>query len=272
MNIWTVLKGKLPDRHRCFSLLKDQIISEKDYLTPIDVWNTFKIKTMSDYHDLRLRTDVLLLADVFENFNNTCLKYYRLDLCHYFRYPGSWDAMLKMTGIELELISDTDIHLFIEKGMKRGISYTYLAKRNNKANNKCMQSDDVNKPSKFITNLDANDSYDWAMSQYLPYGGFKWLSQKEIDRLEVNAVGKNSLIGYILEVDLKYPDEFHELHNDYPLAPEKPEISHDMLSSYCSNTTGKHAIKINDANKLVPNLGKKSKFVLHYRNLQLYLS
>ena len=115
---------------------------------------------MNDYHDLHLRTDVLLLADVFENFNNTCLRYYRLDPCHYFRYPGIWDTMLKMTGIELELISDIDINFFIEKGMRRGISYTYLAKRNSKANNKYMQSDDANKPSKFITNLDANDSYD----------------------------------------------------------------------------------------------------------------
>ena len=87
-----------------------------------------------DYHDLYLNTDVLLLADVFEKFIKTCLNYYGLDPFHYFSSPGlSWDAMLKMTGVELELISDIDMHLFTEKGMRGGISY--IAKRHSKANN-----------------------------------------------------------------------------------------------------------------------------------------
>ena len=111
--------------------LKDECISEKDYLYAI-VWNTFKINTMGDYHGLYLKTDVLLLVDVFEKFINTCLEYFELDPCHYFSSPGlSWDAMLKMTGRELELISDTDMHLFIEKGMRGGISH--IAKIHSKA-------------------------------------------------------------------------------------------------------------------------------------------
>ena len=112
------------------------------------------------------------------------------------------------------------MHLFIEKGMRGGISY--IAKRHNKANNKYMECYDSSKESKHITYLDA-------MSQYLQYSGFKWLNQKEIDRFDVNSLEENSSIDYILEVDLKYPSELHELHNDYPLAPEKLEISQNML-------------------------------------------
>ena len=110
-----------------------------------------------------------------EKFINTCLEYYGLDPCHYFSSPGlSWDAMLKMTGIELKLISDIDMHLFIEKAMRECISY--IAKRFSKANNKYMECYDSSKPNKFIMYLDANNLYGWEMSLYLPYGGFKWLN------------------------------------------------------------------------------------------------
>ena len=229
------------------------------------------MKTMGDYHDLYLKTDVLLLTDVFEKFIKTCLNYYGLDLCHYFSSPGlSWDAMLKMTGIELELISNIDVHLFIEKGMRGGISY--IAKRHSKANNKYTENYDDDKESVFIMYLDANNLYSWAMTQYSPCGGFKWLSKKEIDEFDPNLVKGNSSVGYILEVDLEYPSELHNLHNDYPLAPEKLEISQDMLSKYCSNIADKYGIKIGEVNKLVPSLRNKKKYVVHYRNLQLYLS
>ena len=77
------------------------------------------------------------------------------------------------------------------------------------------------------------------MSQYLLYGGFKWLNQKEIDKFDVNSISENSSNGYILEVDLEYPNELHQLHNDYPLASEKLEISNDMLSKYCSDIAKK---------------------------------
>ena len=109
-------ENKSPDKCRFFSSVKDKCISEKDYLKAENILNVFKMNRMGDYHDLSLKADVLLLADVLEKFVNTCLDYYGLDPCHYFSSPGlSWDAMLKMTVIELDLISDTDMHLFIEK-------------------------------------------------------------------------------------------------------------------------------------------------------------
>ena len=127
--------------------------------------------------------------------------------------------MIKMTGIKLDRISDIDIHLFIEKGMRGGISY--ISKRYTKANNKFMKCYDSCKESKFIMYMDANNLYVWAMSQYLPYRGFKWLNQNEISDFCLNFVSENSSIGYILEVHLEYPDKLHNFKNDYPLAPEK---------------------------------------------------
>ena len=264
-------RNKLPDRCKFFSSLRDVCVSEKDYLKANNIWNVLKMNIMGDYHDFYLKTDVLLLADVFEKFNNTRLDYYGLDPCHYFSYPRlSWDAMLKMTGIELEIISDIDIHLFIEKGMGGDISY--IAKRHRKANNKYMECYDSSKESKYITYLDANNLFGWAMSQYLPYSGFKWLNQKEISDFCLNSISEDSSIGYILELDLEYPTELHDLHNGYPLAPEKLEISQNMLLNYCFSIANEYGIKIGGVNKLVPNLGNKSKYVVHYKNLQLYLS
>ena len=139
-------ENKLPDKFKFFSSLKDECISEKDYQRANNVWNAFKRNTMGDYHDLYLMKDVLLLADVFEKFIKMCLDYYELDPCHYFSSPGlSWDAMSKMTGVKLELVSDIDMHLFIEKGMRGSISY--IAKRHNKANNKYMENYDSSEES-----------------------------------------------------------------------------------------------------------------------------
>ena len=137
--------------------------------------------------------------------------------------------MLKMTRIELDLISDIDMHLFIEKGMRGGISY--ISKRHSEANDKYMECYDSGKESKYITYLDANNLYGWAMNQYLRYSGFKWSNQKEISDFCLNSISENSSIGYILEIDLEYPSELHELHNDYPLAPEKLKI----VKIYCQN-------------------------------------
>ena len=224
---------------------------------------------MGDYHNHYLKKDVLLLAGVFEEIIDTCLKFYGLDPCHYFSSPGlSWNAMLKMTGVKLEKITDIDKYLFIEKELREGISY--IAKKYAKANNKFINDYDPKKPSTFITYLDMNNLYGWAMSEYLPYEGFKWL--KNVDKFDVMSINEKSPIGYFLEVDLEYPDELHELHNDYPLAPEKLAVTNDILSNYCKSIADKYEIKVGDVKKLIPNLGNKTKYVLYYKNLQIYLS
>ena len=117
-------KDNLPDKHKFFSSLKYECISEKDYLNTNDVRNVFKMNTMGDYHDLCLKIGVLLLADVFERFINTCINYYKLNPCHYFSSRGlSWDSIFKMTGIELDLVLDIYMYLFIEKEMRGGTSF-----------------------------------------------------------------------------------------------------------------------------------------------------
>ena len=262
---------QLPEKQDFYSILNNEHISDEQYKHAQNVWNTFNLKTMGDYHDLYLKSDILLLADVFENFRKTCLQNYKLDPCHYFTSPGlSWDAMLKMTNIKLELITDIDMFQFIEKGMRGGTSY--IANRHGEANNKYMKTYNEKLPSKYIMNLDANNIYGWAMSQYLPTGNFKWLSQKKIEKTNLGKYTENNNKGLILEVDLEYPQELHNLHNDFPLGPEKIKVAKDMLSDYCKKIAEKFNISSGLVHKLIPTLNDKEKYILHYRNLQSYLS
>ena len=159
------------------------------------------------------------------------------------------------------------MYLFIEKEL-RGRIY-YIAKRYSEANNKYMKNWDPTEPSSYIEYFDENTLYGWAMSSY-PYGEFKWL--KNADTFDVNSISENSPIGYILEVDLEYPGELHVLHNDHSLASEEPAIPYDMLSDYCKKIADEYGIKVGDIKKLIPNLGDKTNYVLHYRNFQLCLS
>ena len=228
------------------------------------------IRTLGDYHDLYLVSDVLLLTDVFENFRKTCMQYYKLDPCHYFTSPGlSWYAILKMANIKLELMTDIDMFQFIEKGMHGGVSY--IANRYGNSNNKYMKEYDEKAPSKYIMYLDANNLYGWAMSQYLPTGNFKWMTDEEISKINLGKYELDSKEGLILEVDLEYPQELHDIHNDYPVAPEKVKVSNNMLSTYCKKIAEKYNISIGLVKKLIPTLRDKKEYVLHYRNLQLYL-
>ena len=260
--------NRLPKKEDFFSLMNDEHITDEEYQHAQNVWNKFGLSSMGEYHDLYLKSDILLLADVFENFRKACQQYYELDPTHYFTTPGlSWDAMLKMTETKLELMSDVDMFQFIEKGMRGGISY--IANRYGKANNKYMKEYDEKASSKYIMYLDANNLYGWAMSQYLPTGGFKWLSEKEVN---LSKFDDNSEKGLILEVDLEYPKELHDLHNDYPLAAEKIKVTENMLSPYCQKIAEQFGVKIGLVEKLVPTLFNKERYVLHYRNLQLYMS
>lgn len=125
---------ELPPKGAFYSILTDDGISDEQYQHALKVWDTFKMKTMGEYHELYLKSDILSLADVFENFRKTCLQYRRLDPAHYYTSPGlSWDAMLEMTGIKLELMTDVDMFQFIAKGIRGGVRY--IAHRHGEANN-----------------------------------------------------------------------------------------------------------------------------------------
>ena len=270
MDSFDKFNEKLPTKENFFSIMNNENISNKDYQHAKTVWETFKLKTMGEYHDLYLKSDILLLADVFENFRKTCLECYKLDPCHYFTSPGlSGDAMLKMTDIKLELMVHIDMFIFFEKAMRGGVSY--IANRYGKANNVYMKKDDEKAPSKYLMYLDANNLYGWAMSQYLPTGNFKWMTEKQINKINLATYKEDSKKGLILEVDLEYPRELHDLYNEYPLGPEKVKVTENKLSNYCKKIKEKYNISIGQVHKLIPTLNNKEKYVLHYRNLQLYL-
>ena len=244
--------------------LTGEDISDEDFEFYKEICNKFNIKTLGEYHDLYLKSDVLLLSDVFENFRETCFQYYKLDPAHYYSAPGlSWNACLKMTGIELELISDVDMYLMIEKGLRGGMSV--ISHRKSEANNKYMTSYDPEKPSKYITYLDANSLYSWSMIQYLPYGGFKWIDPEMFD---LNNVTSESETGHILEVDLLYPKEIHDANNDYPFCCEHKISENDMLSPYAKFIADKHELTSGKSSKLIDSMNNKTKYVIHEMNLK----
>ena len=233
---------QLPPKEAFYSQLTNSHITDEDYDHAKKVWKSFGCETMKDYHDLYLKTDVLLLADVMTEFRKTCKKAYGLEAFHYYTSPGlAWDAKLKHTGIELDLLLDTDMYLMVEKGIRGGVSS--IMKRYSKANHKHLDDYNPKKPNKHILYLDANNLYGWAMSKPLPHKNLRWMNDNELKDWRSEPC--------ILEADLKYPKELHDLHNEYPLAPEK--------------------LLINKVEKLVPNLNDKTKYVLHHEDLKMYL-
>ena len=200
-----------PPREAFYSKLTGKGISNKNYSHVLNVWNSFNMETMKDYHKLYNETDALLLADVFENFRDLCLKIYGLDPVYYFTAPGlAWDACLKMTNINLELLSDLDMLLMFEKGIRGGISM--ISNRYGEANNKYMSKGfNRNKLKKYLIYLDANNLYGSAMSEKLPTHGFKWLTSGEMENLFNNQVVQIwEKTPCILEVDLEYPENLHD--------------------------------------------------------------
>ena len=227
-------EDKLPCKESFYNILTDNHISDNDYEYANKIWKEFDMKTFGDYHDLYLNTDVLLLSDVFNEFRKICLKNYELDPLWYYTAPGlSWDALLKHSDVRLELLSDYDMLLMFEQGTRGGIST--ITKTYAVANNKYMSSYDENEESKYLMYLDANNLYGWTMSLPLPIGEFEWMSDEELENW------RN--ISCILMIDVDYPNELHDKHNDYPFL--------------CEN------MRVGKVNKLIPNLyDKKIMFVM----------
>ena len=260
----------LPTKAEFYNQLNEETLSEEDYAHAQSVWNVFNCKTMGDYHDLYLKSDVLLLADVFENFRKMSQQTYKLDPAHYYTAPGlSWDSMLKMTGVELELISDLDMYLMVESGIRGGVSM--ITKKYAEANNPYTPGFDPTRPTNYLLYLDANNLYGWAMSQKMPVNNFCWMTQQEVEEFDVRHIPDDGDTGYILEVDLEYPKSLHDIHSDLPVAAESKTMHLDQLSSYTQNLAVKLQIKGRPSRKLIPNLNNKCKYVVHYMNLKQYL-
>ena len=241
----------LPSKKDFYSNLNMEDIDDIDYRHGNNVLKGFKLENLGDYHDQYAQSDTLLLADVFENFRNMCIKEYELDPAHFLLLPGlAWQACLKKTKIELELLTDYDMLLMVEEGIRGGICHSI--DRYAKTNNKYMKNYNNNEESSYIQYLDANNLYGWTMSKKLPVNGFKWIENNEINEEFIKNYNENDNKGYIFEVGIKYPKRLHELHSDLSFLSERMEI--------------------NKCKKLVCNPSNKKKYVTHINSLKQALN
>ena len=217
---------ELPPPEAFYNTLTDEAVRPEDYQHAQNVWRTFNLKNLGEYHDLYLKTDVLLLTDVFENYRTLCLTNYEIDSAHVLTSPGlSWQACLKKLNAPLQLLTDVDMLLFFEKGIRGGVSV--ISQRYAEANTPYMNEDyNPNIPTSYIMYWDANNLYGYNMSEYLPCAEFEWIIPENIDEAFISRLEDDADYGYVFEVDIDYPAQLHELHNEYPVAPEKCPCSH----------------------------------------------
>ncbi|KAJ3632264.1 hypothetical protein MTP99_009279 [Tenebrio molitor] len=247
-------EDSFPKKDGFYDRLHDEQISDANYRRSEQIWSTFNCRTIGDYFKLYLTSNVLLLQDIFENFRSFILEKYRLDPAHYFTIASlSWEAMLKYSKLELEVLQDKEIIDFIKLNIRGGL--LQCSKRFAKANNQYCPGYDGNKPSTFIIYLDANNLAGYAMSQCLPFSEFSWLTEAQIKvvRQNIHKFTGDDEYGYILEVDLDYPQSLHKLHNDLPFCQKKLKVPPESTDSQI---------------KPVLALYNKSKYVTHYMNLQ----
>ncbi len=256
----------LPPRSCFYSKLSNKVISLEDYNHATNVYNTLECKSFYDYHMIYLKCDVLLLADIFENFRKTCKNYYDLDPANYITAASlAWDAMLLKTNVELDLISDQSIYDIIERQKRGGLCFVG-SKRHAKANNRYMEDFNPKKPEDYILYLDANNLYGWAMSQYLPYSNLEYSNDTKLE--DILKTSDESDTGCILEVDLEYPKELHEKLKEFPPCPEILIPETNNFSEYQKELIKNSNYK--PTKKLIPHLLKHEKYCIHYRNLKIY--
>ena len=237
------------------------------------MWKHFNIKHLGEYHDLYLMTDVYLLIDVFENFRDMCLNYDGLDPAYYLTLPNYyWNTVLSLTGVKLQQIHIKEMYEMIENGLRGGMTQCSFKKV--EANNKYLNEGyDKSKPSSYISYLDATNLYGLAMCKKPPYAVLK-LHYGRMDEKRVIKYSDDDDTGYMLEVDFDYPKELHDLHKDYPLAPEIMSISENMRSQVQKDIHkyyyGKDASD-EKSNELVLNVMDKKKYVLHISAMKFYL-
>ena len=254
-----------PDRDSFFSVLKGQTISEQEWEHARRVYRVFQCKNMEDYMGLYLKTDVLLLAEVFCAFRETIYDKFKLDPAHYISLPQlSWDMCLSMTGCRLLIPSDPDMHLVPEVNIRGGLSFAGLR-------HATCDSD-----REHILYIDANNLYGGTMMKKLPFDEYSWLNPDEIERISWQDLTPQDEWGYMVECDLEYPSHLHRSHDNFPLAPETRIITFADLSPYSRSVLeclrGEKEARKYKATKLCATLFDKNNYVCHGLNLQFYLS
>ena len=263
-------EGSLPDKSAFYNDITKEDLSDDLYAHAQKVWVNFNIKTLGEYHDLYVKCDTLSLCDVFEAFRELALNEYKLDPCHFYTTPGfAFNACLYKTNAKIELITCPSMYLFIESALRGGVCQ--ISKRYAKANNPYTSDYNSQLPTNYLFYCDMNNLYGHALTQYLPCGDFCFLSEQEINQLNIMNIPVDSEYGYIIQCDLVYNKSLHDTHSDFPLAVERKKITKDMLSPYSLSLHKKLDTNIGNYEKLVPNLMDKYDYICHYRNLQLYI-
>ena len=259
---WKKLKEKrLPSKNEFYNTLTKENISEEAYEHALSMFKLFKCRNIKDYLKEYLKIDILLLCDVFESFREKSMDFYGLDPAKYLTAPAlSYQAMLKFTNVKLDLLDDLDMYNFIESGIRGGMT------------NVVQRYAEVKKRSEHLIYLDCNNLYGESMSQSLPCGSFEWSDPSSFSTFDVEHISDDADVGYILEVTLEYPSHIHLLHDDLPLAPEKSEIYKNDLSPYALSILEKLDVTYKKSGaKLISSLREKKNYIVHYRNLKLYL-
>ena len=270
-NIKKLDLSQLPLQENFTNDLTNEAVSDKDYAFAKNVWNTFECKTMKDYMELYLLSDILLLSDIFENFRDNCFRDYELDPVYYFSAPHfTFDAFLRKSRLTLDLISDVNQYLFYSQAIRGGLCQ--VIKRYAKANNPHTPQFNPNKKESYILYIDANNLYGKAMMDFLPYSNFQWMDSSELNLNHILNIKADSPRGCIVQCDLEYPEYLHDNHVDFPLAPHKLKIKYNDLSPLAKSICLKHNLKrTTQTEKLMTTFYPKENYILHYKNLQLYV-
>ena len=301
-NFNRLFENYLPDINSFYSKLNKSKCDINDYKHAQNVFNKFQCKNILDYHNIYLKSDVLLLSDIWDNFRNVCFKNYGLDTCYYYTAPGlSFDSMLKITKINLELLTDIEMFKMVESGIRGGISQ--ISHRHAIANNKYMSNYDPSKnkiykdkktgavickdkldeskinedilnglieieysEDSYIIYLDANNLYGYAMCQYLPTDNFKW-NNEEWTLEQILELKDDADIGYLFDVNVSYSEELHDYFNQYPPLPSNMNVKKEYLNKWQQENYNESKI-----NKLCCSLLPKNNYVVNYRYLKIALS
>jgi hypothetical protein len=268
---WNSLKEtKLPPRVKFYNKLTQKHVTKADYKYAKQFWQAFNCHTIADFVKYYMALDTMLLYEVISNFRERTFALYKLDCLKYFTLSHyAFDAMLKMTGVQLELLNSLDQWEYFENNLRGGLSGP--TKRYLSANNPQVPGYDPLKPCSYIFFVDCVSLYSAAMRSYLPYKGFRWLNDKELSTFDVMSIPDEGSKGYVIECNLEYPRHLHDLHCSYPLAPEKMYIRYEDLSPYTKDLAAKFNIKMCKVQKLVNNLKNKINYTVHYLTLKLYI-
>lgn len=267
-------ESKLPSQEKFYDSLNQKHCTDEEYKHALNAWNEFGCKSLGDYLHKYLELDVHQLADVFQTFRNLAMKQDNLDPAHYFTLPGfSWDSALKMTGVEIDLLTNYDDYDFVQRGIRGGM--TFVNEHHAVVNTpSCPDFYDANLPLHELLYVDANNLYGKALSMPLPLKDFKWLSEDQCSNLDISSLNLEEDVGYLFEVDLSYPEYVQDKSEDLPFAPEAGIVDSKCLTEYMKELYGDlyGSKKYTAFPKLMLTHGDKRRYIVHGLLLQFYLS